>query len=143
MTQEHQEGIEDFAVINGFKLENADKLARVIHGDVGRMGVPEGGVGVEADPELVLARYDRLAGYITKDGVNIKTGSFWDFKAKAPRKTPTVMYIFNIGGDKVEVDDPTKLAAAISTVEKVRSEKEAKVAQKKKNSKLQKEPKQE
>lgn len=128
--------MQDFEIINGFKLENPDKLERVIHGDMGRGGVLEGGIGEDAEPGLVLAHYDKLAGYITKDGVKIKTGSFWDFKGKAPRKEPEIMYIFNIGGDNVEVDDPSNLASAISTVEKVRAEKEEKVKTKKAKSKF-------
>lgn len=122
--------------VNGFVMENADKVERVIYGNMGRAGVLEGGLGEDAEPELILANYDKLAGYITKDGIKIKTGSFWDFKAKAARKTPDVMYIFNIGSDKVEVRDPKDLASAISTVEKVREQKEEKVKEKKAKSKL-------
>ena len=128
-------------IVNGFKLENPDKIARVIHGDMGRSGGLEGGMGeeeAEKNPELVLARYDKIAGYITKDGVKIKTGSFWDFKLKAPRKEPDVLYIFNIGGPKVEVTDPSKLAQAISTVKKVQAEEENKVKEKKSKSKFKK-----
>ena len=122
--------------VNGFVMENADKVERVIYGNMGRAGVLEGGLGEDAEPELILANYDKLAGYITKDGIKIKTGSFWDFKAKAARKTPDVMYIFNIGSDKVEVRDPKDLASAISTVEKVREQKEEKATEKKAKSKL-------
>ena len=128
-------------IVNGFVLQNPDKITRVIMGDMGRSGSLEGGMGeeeAEKNPELVLARYDKLAGYITKDGVKIKTGSFWDFKLKAPRKEPEVLYIFNIGGTKVEVDDPSKLAQAISTVEKVQAEAEEKVKVKKAKSKFKK-----
>lgn len=128
--------MEAYELIDGFKLENPDKLERVIHGDLGRAGVMEGGLGENAEPSLVLATYDKLAGFITKDGVKIKTGSFWDFKAKAPRKTPEIKYIFRISGEFVEVDDPSQLAEAISTVEKVRTEKEEKVKAKKAKSKF-------
>lgn len=124
--------------INGFVLENPDKLERVVHGNMGRAGVMEGGLGEGASPELILAHYDKLAGYITKDGVKIKTGSFWDFKGKCPRKTPELMYIFNIGGDKIEVDDPSNLASAVSTVKKAITEKEEKVKEKKAKSKFKK-----
>ena len=128
-------------IVNGFVMENQDKIDRVKYGDMGRSGTLEGGIGEEEaakNPELVLARYDKIAGFITKDGVKIKTGSFWDFKLKAPRKEPEVIYIFNVGGDKVEVTDPSKLAQAISTVETVRASEEAKVKEKKSKSKFKK-----
>lgn len=129
--------------VNGFVMENAEKVERAIQGNMGRQGVLQGGLVdqhgadvLETNPELVLAHYDKLAGYITKDGVKVKTGSFWDFKKKAPRETPEVLYVFNIGGDKVEVDDPKNLAQAISTVEAVRVEKEEKVKVKRAKSKF-------
>lgn len=130
--------MEKFQIINGFQIENAEKLERVVMGVVSRAGTLEGGLGLDADPELVLANYDKLAGFITKDGVKIKTGSFWDFKAKAPRKEPQIMFIYNIGGDNVEVDDPTNLHKAIEVVGKARAEKEEKVRKAKKNSKFSK-----
>lgn len=130
--------MEKFQIINGFQIENAEKLERVVYGNMGRGSELVGGLGVDADPELVLANYDKLAGFITKDGVKVKTGSFWDFKAKAPRKTPEVMFIFNIGGDNVEVDDPTNLHKAIEVVGKARKEKEEKIKKAKKSSKFNK-----
>jgi hypothetical protein len=128
--------MENFITIKGFHLENQEKLDRVVFGDMGRAGVLEGGLGEDAEPELVLAHYDKIGGYITKGGVKIKNGSFWDSKKKAPRTEDEVMYLFNIGGDTVEVDDPKNLAEAISVVEKTRSEKEAKVKEKKAKSKF-------
>ena len=131
--------MEEFRNIDGFVLENPDKLERVINGELGRTGSLEGGMGEKEardNPSLVLARYDRIAGYITKDGVKIKTGSFWDFKKKCPRETPDVMYIFNIGGEKIEVDEPSNLAAAVSTVQKAVADKEEKVKTKKAKSKF-------
>jgi len=131
--------MQEFMEIDGFRLENEDKLERVINGDLGREGSLVGGMGekeARENPSLVLARYDKLAGFITKDGVKIKTGSFWDFKKKCPRETPEIMYIFNIGGERVEVDDPKNLAAAVSTVQRAVAEKEEKVKVKKAKSKF-------
>lgn len=130
--------MEKFQIVNGFQIENAEKLERVIMGVVGRGGEAQGGVGLEADPELVLALYDKLAGFITKDGVKVKTGSFYDFKLKKPRATPEVNFIFNIGGDNVEVDDPANLHKAIEVVGKARAEKEEKVKKAKSKSKFNK-----
>lgn len=120
--------MDKFAVINGFQLENEDKLRRVVYGTVNRAGVQDGGLGEDADPALVLATYDKLAGYITKDGTKIKTGSFYDFKLRAPRATPEVMYIFNVGGDRVEVADPKHLSEAVQTIEKAKASKKRKVS---------------
>lgn len=130
---------DEFKHIEGFVLENEDKIERVIMGDMGRSGSLEGGIGEEEsreNPSLVLARYDRLAGFITKDDVKIKTGSFWDFKKKAPREKPEIMFIFNVGGENVEVDDPKNLAKAISTVQKAVTEKEEKIKERKAKSKF-------
>jgi len=128
-----------YSEIDGFVLENSEKIERVINGELGREGSLVGGMGekeAKENPSLVLARYDKIAGYITKDGVKIKTGSFWDFKKKCPREKPEVMYIFRIGGESVEVDDPKNLAAAISTVQKAVADKEEKVKTKKAKSKF-------
>ncbi len=119
-----------FDVIDGFVLETADKLERVVMGDMQRNGLV-GGVGEDADPALVLARYDRIAGLITKDGTRIKTGSFWDFKAGVPRETPEIMFSYNIGGDIVDVADPAELGKAIQTLETARSKKETEFKEKK------------
>jgi len=131
----------EFTQVDGFVLQNSDKIERVINGDMGRDGGMTGGIGekeARENPTLLLARYDKLAGFITKDGVKIKTGSFWDFKKKCPREEPEVMYIFRVGGESVEVDDPRNLAAAISTVQKVVAEKEERVKEKKAKSKFKK-----
>lgn len=128
-------------VVNGFEMRNPDKLERVVMGNMGRAGVLEGGLTEKVaikNPELVLAHYDKLAGYITKDGIKIKTGSFWDFKGKAPREVPEVMYIFSVGADKVEVADPKDLAKAIGTLETATAQKEAVIKEKKAKSKFKK-----
>ena len=122
--------------VNGFVMENQDKVDRVKLGNMGRAGTLEGGLGEDAKPELVLAHYDKLAGYITKDGIKIKTGSFWDFTKKKPREKPELMYIFNVGGEKIEVADPKDLAKAVGMVEKAVAEKEQKVKEKKAKSKF-------
>lgn len=134
------ESIEDFDVIDGYVLENHEKLTRVIEGEVKRAGQLEGGL-IEKygeiskiPPKEVLAYYDRLAGLITKNvggsnRVRVATGSFWDMRKKCPRETPELMYIFNVGGTMVEVSDPAHLAAAVTTVQSALSEKETKNAE--------------
>ncbi len=46
--------------------------------------------GEGASPELVLALYDKNAGYIkvSKDHTPVKTGTFWDFDEGKPRPKP-------------------------------------------------------
>ncbi len=127
--EQELKAVEDFSIINGFELCDSIKLERVLFGTVGRHGYPEGGLGIGVDPEIVLANYDRLGGLIKKDGVKVKTGSFWNFdrRVKAPHQKPQVMFLFSIGGETVEVDDPKNLANAIQTVETAKAEKEEKV----------------
>ena len=122
-------GIERFDVIDGFVLENSSKLERVVFGDVKRAGVPEGGLGEEAAPMLVLAHYDKIGGLITKDvggdkRVKIKNGAFWDIRKKCPREVPVIRYMFKVAGEEIEVDDPSNLAKAVTMVETALSEKE-------------------
>ena len=67
-----KEGIARFDVIDGFVLENEDKLRRAIEGEPARSGQSTGGllekyVELELIPEMeVLAHYDKLGRYITK-----------------------------------------------------------------------------
>ena len=114
----------------GFVCANADKLERVVFGMTGREGEIDGGIGeaaARANPMLALAHYDKIAGFILKDGIKIKTGSFWNFKrgVNAPHKEPQVKYLFNFGGNIVEVDDPSELASAVQTMQKAESNKAA------------------
>lgn len=137
---QEEETVESFAHIDGFDLVNPDKLERVIYGNMGRAGTLEGGLGEDAKPSLVLAHYDKIGGLIKKDGTKIKNGSFWDNKKKVPRETPEVLYLYNVGGEIVEVSDPSELAAAVNTLNQSLAEKEAQFKEKKAKSKLLKDP---
>ncbi len=123
-----KEGFAIFDVIDGFVLENEDKLRRAIEGEPARSGQSTGGLlekykELELIPEAeVLAHYDKLGGYITKgigggERVKVKNGAFWDTRKKQPREKPEIMFVFKIGGNFIEVDDPSKLAQAITKVE--------------------------
>ena len=140
--KEVKEGIAIFDVIDGYVLENEEKLRRVIEGEPARSGQSTGGLlekYVELElipPAEVLAHYDKLGGYITKgiggeQRVKVKNGAFWDSRKKIPREKPEIMYIFRVGGNFIEVDDPAKLAQAISKVENAVAENQAKNAAKK------------
>src|SRR3990167_3287450 len=90
------EGVARFDNIDGFILENEDKLKRAIEGEPARTGQSTGGLlekykEIELiPPNEVLAQYDKLGGYITKgiggdQRVKVKNGAFWDRKKKQPR----------------------------------------------------------
>lgn len=90
--------------VGTFKLQNLDKLLRVTEGQTNSKGDLLKGVGEDAAPELIIARYDKIAGYITgKDGAKVKTGCFYDFKNRKPFEEPKVIYIFRIDGSIVEL----------------------------------------
>lgn len=88
-------------VLNGFKCENLSKLNRAAEA-----------VGSNDDAAL-LAEYDRIGGYITKNGEKVKTGSFYDFKAKAARKKPQIVFIYSVNGSLVEVPEGAELPGEV------------------------------
>lgn len=129
--------------INGFELENSEKLERVIEGVVNRLGERSGGIGEEADDALKLAKYDAVGGLITLNGRKVKTGSFWDFKTRKMRPTPEVMLVMrDLEGNEVEIaanDVSPELLAKEMIDKKIRTkriqtikEREAKKADRKK-----------
>ncbi len=136
--------------IKGYNLVNTEKVDRALNGTQKADGSFIGGVGSRAyfDTEAskwlrdgnelgekeistlelsLLAEYDRIGGLIVRGTDKVKTGSFYDFKAKTPRSTPKVIFIFNVNGRFVEVPDGTELpgevkAAKIIAEEVVESE---------------------
>jgi hypothetical protein len=72
--------------INGFVLENDEKVYRAIYGSSVSKGKMLGGLLNDkglTDPDKIedidlLAEYDRLGGFITKDGNKVKNGCFYD-----------------------------------------------------------------
>lgn len=114
--------------VGDFVLENEDKVERALHGSVTRLGKQEGGVGDNASDEALLAEYDRLGGLITKDGLKVKTGSFYDFSAKKPREEAQIIFVTNLEGDLVDVTEEE--ATAIRTAKEKVSELKKKKVQK-------------
>lgn len=117
------------AVVKGFELTNQDKVRRALDGTTNRTGEAVGGIrrddGTWDDNEL-LALYDKFGGGIRKDGDTVKMGSFYDFKAKAPRKTPQVVLTFRINGKVVDVnaeEEAPALVKAARIIEKDEVEK--------------------
>lgn len=119
-------------IINGFQIENNEKFNRAVFGVVTREGKMSGGVGENASDEVKLAEYDKLAGYITKDGNKVKTGSFWDFDKRKMREVSKVIIVFkDLNGEKVEVGEnevvPITVKAAQIQAEKKKAKKVKKV----------------
>lgn len=84
----------------GVVMENQEKVDRAINGMATSKGRVDG-VGLEATPEVILAKYDQLGGYITKDGFKVKNGCFVDSKTKQPVKKPLVLLI-RMNGEIIE-----------------------------------------
>lgn len=87
--------------IEGYTLENSDKVNRAVEK-----------VGAE-DESALLVEYDRLGGFITKGGVKVKNGSFFDLKLKKARKTPEVVLIYQVGDKQVEVPEGAVLPGEV------------------------------
>lgn len=69
-----------------YLLVNHEKYDRAVNGVVGAGGSLTGGVGADAPVEAILAEYDRLGGLVKlKDGTLVETGTFYDFKKRAPK----------------------------------------------------------
>lgn len=117
--------------IGSYKLVNADKVERAIHGTVGSRGETKGGVGEDADASEILAEYDRLGGLIKKDGkYRVKTGSFYDIKGKKPHAKPKPILLFSVDGEIVEVDANKELPLEVKASEMVKERRETKAAAK-------------
>lgn len=112
-------------IIGDFVLENEEKLNRALHGTVTRGGKLTGGVGEDAPEEAIIAEYDRLGGYITKDDLKVMMGSFYDFDKKKPREKPEVTFVAKIDGDLIEVteDEAQALETAKKKTAKVKAKK--------------------
>lgn len=130
--------------IKGFELVNEEKVERAINGTITSLNEKIGGIIAEDgtyDEDELLAEYDKLGGLITRGEDRVKTGSFYDFANKRPRKEPKIMFIYNINGKVVEVEDGKELPGlvrAAKELERLESEEEVteeKVDKKKKKGK--------
>lgn len=90
-------------VINGYFCQNEEKFGRAVNGGMSSEGTLVGGVGASASPGAKLAEYDRLGGLIQFAGRKVKTGSFWDFKAKKAIASPEPLWFIRSEGEVVEI----------------------------------------
>ena len=98
--------------IDNFELVNEVKVKRAIEGTLGQRGELVGGLGPKASPKAVLAEYDRLGGYIRKDGLKIKMGTFYDFKKKVAFENPKLVFEASVDGDLIDVNEAEAKALA-------------------------------
>lgn len=103
--------------LEGYVCVNEAKLDRVINGTMASGGKLEGGIGENAPEKDILVAYDKLGGLITKNGIKVKIGSFYDIENKKARIKPKVILLFtDVQGTVVEVPEgealPPTVAAA-------------------------------
>ena len=95
-------------LINGYELVNSEKIDRakkgVVYAEKGRVD-KVGGLSDNYTPEQLLAEYDRLGGLIKKNGVKVKSGSFYDFDNKKPFEKPNVKFVSEVEGEQVELTE--------------------------------------
>ena len=114
--------------IKEFVCENEEKINRAIFGKKDGPRVIFVGVGEKATDEEKLANYDKLGGLITKDGVKVKTGSFYNFEKKEVRKEPKIIFEAVVEGVSVELSEKEAKAVlkAKKVVLKIKKDKEKK-----------------
>lgn len=98
-------------IINGFELKNHVKVERA-----------KANLGGEPEKEALLAEYDRLGGGLMKDGQQVKTGSFYDFKSKKAHAKPQVVFVFSVNGRVVEVAEGEPLPGIVRAAKMVEEE---------------------
>lgn len=123
--------------VKGYTLINAEKVERALNGFQNNKGGIVGGVGKGAyrdgdvwkreDVELsetevdslefaLLAEYDKLGGFIKRGEDKVKTGSFYNLKAKKPHDKPVVFFVYKVGNRFVEVPDNVELPGEVKAV---------------------------
>ena len=85
----------------GVRMENNDKISRAVFGTANGQGLV-GGVGKDAKAEEVIAKYDEIGGYITKDGFKVKNGIFFDKKTKKSVDVKKITILVKMNGEYVE-----------------------------------------
>ena len=114
----------------GVVCENLAKLERAVYGTATSKGLA-GGVGEDASAKDILAKYDLLAGLLTKDGFKVKTGCFSNKKTGKAVEDPKVVFLIRVNGSFVEQaeDEAEPLEVKVAKKEELkkrgRSKKEA------------------
>ncbi len=109
--------------IGQLTIVNGDKWTRAVEGNIGKGGQLEGGVGVSASDSEKRAAYDKLGGLVRKDNRNIKTGSFYDFKKREPRKKAEIVFVMrDLEGTEVEIPEGKEVPIEVRAAEKAKEE---------------------
>lgn len=121
--------------VKGYTLTNVDKVRRALEGAPNRTGQSVGGIlnnDGTYDDDLLLATYDKMGGGIlNSNGDVVKTGSFYDFKAKRPREKAEVTLVFRINGSLVEVPEEAETPAIVKAAKVMAKQVKDKVSKKK------------
>lgn len=119
----------------GFVMENVNKVSRAVYGTATNQGLV-GGVGVNASAKEILANYDQLNGYITKEGYKVKNRAFFDAITKKPVAKPKIVFIIKMNGEFVEHEEGTKESLELQVAKKQHEEKQGKDKDKKEEDKI-------
>lgn len=125
-TEEREAPFQFTKNVEGYTLHNEDKLNRAIYGTQNQKMEIRGGVGEDATDGEILAEYDRLGGLITKGKYHVKMGSFYDFKKRAPRAIPEVIFTFRVDGEIVEIAEGEEIPLDVQASEMATERKAAK-----------------
>lgn len=104
-------------ILGKYELLSEDKVKRLQEGTTGNDGQLIGKLPDDATGAEFLAAYDKLGGLIKKDGLVVKTGSFYDFKKKIARKKPEVTICVTVNGKKYEYKDGDDKPKAVQAAE--------------------------
>ena len=119
----------------GFILANPDKVTRALDGAMNDRGEFLGGIrradGSYDEAELI-AEYDKIGGLIKKGEDKVRTGSFFDFKARKARVEPKVEFEFRVNGEIIYVpaeQEKPNVVKAVQLFEKTKKAKKEKVTE--------------
>lgn len=109
----------------GIVMVNADKVDRAVLGVATGKG-RVGGVGEDAPSEVVLAKYDLMHGFTTKDGYKVKHGTFVNLKTGEPVKNPKIVLLIKVNGNLVEQAEDAPESLEVKIAKKQTKEKKQK-----------------
>jgi hypothetical protein len=115
----------------GYRMENEEKATRAIDGASTSQGLV-GGVGRDAEPKVILAKYDQFGGYITIRGIKAKNGQFYDKQTKTPTLPEKALLLIRVNGELIEQVDGGEESLEVKIALKQKAEQQKRKASKKK-----------
>ena len=113
----------------GVIMENSEKVERAVYGSASNQGLT-GGVGQDASAQEILAKYDQLGGYITKNTYKVKNGVFYDKETKQPVENPEITLLIKVNGEVVEQPEGAPESLEVKVAKKQHKEKVGKKGKK-------------